>query len=76
MCQHRMHLTVHLFHSNKIYIITMCMHVCMHIMCAYFDGSKSSITAPPVVTLSVPDRKLLPERNEFGGDGLTVTEQS
>ena len=29
----------------------------------------------PVVTLSVSDRELLSERNEFGGDGLTVAEQ-
>ena len=29
----------------------------------------------PVVTLSVADRELLSEINEFGGDGLTVAEQ-
>ena len=37
--------------------------------------SYSSCVVSPVVTLSVSDCKLLPDRNEFGGDGLTVAEQ-
>ena len=43
----------------------MCVHVASNLMA----------TASPVVTLSDPDCELLPERNEFEGDGLTVTEQ-
>ena len=51
----------------------MCMHVPVCI-CVYV-ASNQMATASPVVIRSVSDRELLPERNEFGGDGLTVAEQ-
>ena len=50
----------------------MCVCVIVHMLLA---KEAISIMASPVVTLSISDCELLPERNEFGGDGLTVAEQ-
>ena len=56
--------TVTMYHVHAHNYTCMCVHV-VNLMA----------TASPVVTLSVADRELLSERNEFEGDGLTVAEQ-
>jgi hypothetical protein len=46
-------------------------------VCAYalLQNYKGNQLISPVVTPSVSDLELLPERNEFEGDGVTVAVQ-